>query len=204
MRSATRATVATFGTIAGIAGLEHGIGEILQGNRAPGGLVIESWPDSAFFEILSGEPAMTVVPNLFITGVLAILVSLVFIAWAIIFAQRENGGLVLVLLSIILLLVGGGFGPPLLGIILGITATRINAPSKRRRMYLPAGARRFLGRLWPWSLAASIIAWLLLMPGMSVLNYFFGVSDAGIVMGAILSAFGLLLLSIITGLARDA
>ncbi|GAI04081.1 unnamed protein product [marine sediment metagenome] len=42
MRNATKTTVSTFGAIIGIAGIEHGIGEILQGNMPPAGIVIES------------------------------------------------------------------------------------------------------------------------------------------------------------------
>ena len=48
MRNATRATVSTLGVIMGLGGIEHGIGEILQGNIAPKGLAILSWPDSPF------------------------------------------------------------------------------------------------------------------------------------------------------------
>ncbi len=132
MNNATRATVTTFGVIAALAGFEHGVGEIMQGNRAPAGIMIESWPDLAFFEIVSGEPAMTIVPNLLLTGILAISVSLIICVWAIRFVQRSYGGLILILLSIILLLVGGGFGPPLLGIILGIAALGINARTVTR------------------------------------------------------------------------
>ena len=68
--------VATLGTLAGLAGVEHGIGEILQGNVAPEGLAIIAWPGSELFRVLGGEPAMTIVPSLLVTGILAILVSL--------------------------------------------------------------------------------------------------------------------------------
>jgi hypothetical protein len=53
------------------------------------------------------------------SGILSILVSLVFLVWAVAFPYRKHSGLVLVLLSIVLLLVGGGFGPPLLAIFTG-------------------------------------------------------------------------------------
>jgi len=36
-RSATRITVSTFGAVMGLEGIEHGIGEVLQGNAAPEG-----------------------------------------------------------------------------------------------------------------------------------------------------------------------
>jgi len=204
MRNATNVTVATFGVLAALAGLEHGIGEILQGNRAPDGIMIVSWPGSAFFRIVAGEPAMTIVPNLLVTGILAIIVSLIFMVWTTLFVKRKHAGLVLILLSIVMLLVGGGFGPPLLGIILGVAATRINAPFTWWRAHLPRGARRFLTTLWPWSLVAGFIAWLLLFPGSTLLDYFVGVTNPERTMVTLIfSAFGLLLLAIVTGFAYD-
>jgi len=178
MRNATKVTVSAFGAIMGLAGIEHGIGEILQGNVAPSGIMILSWPESAFFRILAGEPAMTIIPNLLVTGILASLFSLIFLVWATMFVQRKNGGLVLILLSIIMLLLGAGFGPPLMGIIIGAVATRINAPWRAR---LSAGLRGFLGKVWPWSFIAGLIAWLLLMPGSNLLDYYFGVNDPNLV-----------------------
>jgi hypothetical protein len=171
MANATRITVAAFGALAALAGLEHGIGEILQGNKPPEGLMIQSWPDSAFFEILGGEPAMTLVPNLLLSGILAVLMSLILGTWATLFVHRKHGGQILILLSVLLLLVGGGFGPPLLGIILGAAATRIDAPPAPGRR--PGGMGRVLGNLWPWSLAAGLVAWLLLCPGSLLLDHFF-------------------------------
>ena len=73
--SATRTVVSTFGLLAGLAGIEHGVGEILQGSVRPEGPVIESWPDSKAFEILGGEPALTVIPNLLVTGIAAVIVA---------------------------------------------------------------------------------------------------------------------------------
>jgi hypothetical protein len=105
-KRATRATVSTFGALAGLAGIEHGAGEVLQGNVAPDGVMVLSWPGSELYDILAGEPAMTTVPNLLATGILAILVSLVFLVWATMFVRRRHGGPILVLLSGVMLLVG--------------------------------------------------------------------------------------------------
>jgi hypothetical protein len=194
MRNAMRITVSTFGALAGLAGIEHGIGEVLQGNTAPERVIILSWPESEWFNILAGEPAMTLVPSLFMTGILAILVSLVFLAWAVMFAQRKHGGLVLILLSGLMLIVGGGFGPPILGVIVSIAATGINAPLMWWRTRLSEGPRRFLAKVWPWSYVAGIIAWLLVMPGTILLDYFFGVSDLDFIVHilalTVLSALG--------------
>jgi hypothetical protein len=206
-RSATRVTVSTFGALAGLAGIEHGIGEAIQGNVAPDGVRIESWPESEVFDLLSGEPAMTIVPNLLATGILAIIVSLVFIVWATMFVQRKNGGLVLMLLAVVMLLVGGGFGPPIFGLIVGAVATRINAPLTWWRTQLSSGSRRFLAKLWTWSYVAGVIAWLLVLPGTVLLDFYFGVSDLDFIVPvltvAVLSLFGLLLLTVFAGFAHD-
>jgi hypothetical protein len=184
-------------------GIEHGIGEVLQGNVAPDGIVIASWPESEWFDILAGEPAMTLVPNLLVAGMLSILVAGVLIVWATMFVQRKNGGLILMGLSIVLLLVGGGFGPPMLGILLGGTATRIPRPLPWGGRLSP-GARRSLGRLWRGSFIASGVAWLLLFPGAILLDHFIGVSDPELIVPLFFfSAMGGLLLTIVTGLFYD-
>ena len=204
MWSATRVTVSTFGALAGLAGIEHGIGEVLQGNVAPEGVMILSWPQSELFRVLAGEPAMTIVPNLLVTGILAIFVSLIFLVWATIFVQRKHGGLVLIALSVVMLLVGGGFGPPILGMIVGVAATRINAPLRWWRTQPSSGSRHFLAKVWPWCFVAGVIAWLLLLPGTILLDFFFGVYIPDVVVYVLsLCAFGLLLLTVLAGFAHD-
>ena len=48
---------------------------------------------------------MSILPNFLITGILAMLIGLAIIIWSVGFVQRKQGGLVLMLLSIALLLV---------------------------------------------------------------------------------------------------
>jgi hypothetical protein len=204
MRNATRLTVSVFGALAGVSGIVHGIGDIVQGNKAPDGIFILTWPDSPFFDILAGEPAMTIIPNFLITGILAVLFSLSFLIWVTRYVERKNSGLVLILLSAAMLLVGAGFGPFILGVIIGLTATQINSPLNGWRAHVPDGLRRFLGDLWPWAFTAALIAWLMLFPGINMVDYFIGVANADIVYAIAACAFGFLLLTIVTGLARDA
>lgn len=186
-----------------LAGLEHGIGEVLQGNIAPSGIMILSWPESAFFSSLGGEPAMTVVPNLLITGILAILVSLILLVWATLFVQRKHGGLIMILLCIAMLLVGGGIFPPILGILIGAVATRINSSTASPKALQSIGFRSFLAKLWPWSYAAGIIAWLAMLPGVPMLSYFFRVDNPALILIILFCAFGFLLLTVFTGFAHD-
>jgi hypothetical protein len=202
MRNATRITVATFGTIAALAGIEHGVGEVLQGNRPPDGIVIASWPDAAWFRIVAGEPAMTIIPNLLLSGVVTIIVSLILFVWAALFAQRPRGGLILLGLSLVLLVVGGGFGPPLLGIILGVAAMGSDAPLSWWRSHLPHRVRHALSTIWPWSFVTAIIAWLLVLPGSLLLDAFVGIRERT-VYTLIFAAFALLLLTIVAALAHN-
>ena len=124
---AARRTGTLFGVLAGLGGITHGIGEVLQGNVKPNGLIIDSWTQGPIATNMGGEPGMTVVPNLRLTGILTILVSLAVIVTAIRLRDRR-GGRALLLLSTLMMLVGGGFGPPVLGILAGVAGTGIDKP----------------------------------------------------------------------------
>lgn len=197
-RMATRTVVSTFGLLAGLAGMEHGVGEMFQGPVRPAGPVIESWPDSTAFEILGGEPALTVIPNLLVTGIAAVIVAVALVVWSVRFIDRRHGGPVLILLSLLLLPVGGGFGPPLIGIIVGFGATRIGTTPLRR----PGRVARAAGRSWPWVLGAAVLGYLSLVPGTLLLGHFLGVDNPVLVPTLTTFSFAALILAL--GAARAA
>lgn len=148
---------------------------------------------------------MTLVPNLLASGILAIAVSVLFLVWATVFGRRPHAGVVLFLLSVARRLVGVGFGPPVLGVMVGLAATRIDAPPGWLGTHLSDGSLRLLSRLWPWCLAGGVIAWLLLLAGTVLIDHSFGVGDPDLVVyGLTLSAFVLLLVTIVTGFGHDA
>ena len=60
--NAARAIALTLGVLAGLGGITQGIGEILQGNIAPSGMMINSWTQGPIATTMGGEPAMTIVP----------------------------------------------------------------------------------------------------------------------------------------------
>lgn len=204
MNRATRITVSTFGAIMGLAGIEHGVGEVLQGNRVPDSLFILSWPEAPFFRGVGGEPAMTVIPNLLITGILAIVVSMLYVVWAVAWPHRGRAGLALITLSIVMLLVGGGLFPPVLAAIMSLVATKVRAPLTWWRTRLPGGARRFMGGLWRGAYVVCLASWLFLMPGLNILGYYLAVDSAALTIATILVALGSLALTILTGFAHDA
>ena len=197
MRKATRVVASLFGIFAGFGGPEHGYFEILQGNVRPDSLIIAAMGPPCEPEKVWNlcEPAMTVIPSFLVTGILAAVIGLMTMIWAAVFVQRKNGGIVLMLLSIALLLVGGGLFPPVIGIVAGVVATKINAPLTRR----PGSVLRFFAKLWPWPLVA-FFAWVF---GQFVVGYFFNefLQKSGFLIPLLI--IGLLVLSILTGYAYD-
>jgi len=150
---ATRTLVGAFGIMVGVAGIEHGILEVLQGNVRPtDGVMIDAIGPAQRFWEHSSEFALTLIPNFLATGILAILFGLLVLIWAGWFVQRRYGAWVLLALSVILFLVGGGFAPIFVTLLGFAAATRIGKPLKLWRKSLPGVARRILAALWPWVL----------------------------------------------------
>ncbi len=197
MRKATRVVASLFGLFAGFGGPEHGYFEILQGNVRPEGLMIASMGPPCDPEKVWNlcEPAMTVVPSFLITGIVATAVGVITMIWSVAFIQRKHGGLVLMLLSIALLLVGGGLFPPVIGFVAGVVATRINVPVTRQ----PGRVLSLLARWWPWPLVAFFV-WAF---GQFAVGYFFNdlLMQSSFLVPLLI--VGLLVLSIFTGHAYD-
>jgi hypothetical protein len=115
------AVASILGIFAGIGGASHGPGEILQGNMAPSGILIEAWPS---LTSLDGAPAMTFITNFSVTGIVTVITGVAVTIWAATRIQSKNGGLVLILLSTMMLLVGGGLLPPVFEVLTGIIGAR--------------------------------------------------------------------------------
>lgn len=202
MHKATRTLYLTLGILAGIMGIEHGIGEVLQGYRPTAGVFILSWPDSAFFEIMSGEPAMTLIPNYLLTGFFAIFFSCGFLA---VFTRPNLDGRAIAALFVLLvlqLLTGGGFGPPILGLIAVLIALKRNSPLKTWSK-LPSKLHSVLSLLWPWSFGLCLVGWLMLFPGAALVAFFTGIDHALLMFVPILIAFAFIPITLLLGFSRD-
>ncbi len=172
-------TTAFLGIYAGLIAIQHGIFEILQGSSAPARLLFnaigpECQPEAVWHACF---PAMTLIPNLFVTGIAAILVGAGMAVWSSAFVGCRRGGLVLGALSLVALLVGGGFVPVFIGMVAAVTASRLVVPDR-----LSGAGWRIVSELWPWTLALMAL-WL---PGSWLLGHFFS--------AVMLSAGGLLFL----------
>jgi hypothetical protein len=178
---------AVCGVLAGVGGFTHAIGEIVQGSEPTGALVFDSWASGRIAANLGGEPAMSLAPNLFVSGILTGVASVAVAGWAAIYVGRRHGGVVLIALSVVMLLVGGGFGPPLLGILAGVVAAA--AHTRRAGPLTPRRTGRLLAAGWPalfWlaalnaaflvvgSLVVAVVADLA-MPGLFVASLFLAV-----------------------------
>ena len=197
MRKATKTVAMWFGIAAGIAGLEHGYFEILQGNMRPTNLAFPSMGPPCDPAVMwnACEPALSILPNFLLTGILAMLLGLAMIVWSAAFVQHKHGGLVLILLSMALLLFGGGFFPPLIGIIGGAAGTRINRPVSGN----PGRVTCFAAKLWPWPLVV-LLVWLL---GQFPVGHFFNDFLKGIMGFGLLLILTMLPLSVYTAYAHD-
>jgi protein-S-isoprenylcysteine O-methyltransferase Ste14 len=180
-----RITTAFLGAYAGLIAIQHGGFEIMQGNTAPKGLLFNAIGPPCQAEMVwhACFPAMTLIPNLLLTGIAAVIVGIMLMIWALFFGQRRFGGWVLAILSIVLLVVGGGFVPVFIGMLAAVTAGRLDSPARQ-----DGAVWRFVAALWPWPL----IVMALWLPASWLLGHFFGL--------AMLSASGLLFLVFDIGL----
>ena len=202
MNKTTTTLFLTLGVLAGIMGIEHGIGEVLEGYRPTDSVFILSWPDTPFFEIMSGEPAMTIIPNYLVTGLLAIFFSCVFLVVLLKPSPDRKAIIVLFTLLIFMLLAGGGFGPPILGMIVVLIALKRNSPLKIWSK-LPSKVHSVLSMLWPWSFGLCLIGWLMLFPGAALIVFFTGMDSALLMIIPIIIAFGFIPITLLLGFSRD-
>jgi hypothetical protein len=147
---------------------------------------------------------MTIVPNLLITGIVTIVLSLAVIVWAAAFVQRKRGGRILILLSVGMLLVGGGFAPPLVGVLAGWAGAGIGSPLTWWRVRLPVSLRRFLARSWPALFGVCLISSLVLFAGSLIMVTIFDYNHPDFFSNLFLFTFGLLILTVAASFARDA
>lgn len=201
MRKATRIVTASLGLLAGFGGPEHGYFEIQRGHIKPNSLIIASMgPPCVPEEIWNAcEPAMTIVPSFLVTGILAILVGIFTMVWSAVFINRKRSGVVLYLLSVLLLLVGGGLFPPFIGFIGGLSALSIHKPFAKAPQNAGKTIINILAVLWPWPLVA-FFTWIF---GQFIVGHYFNdfLLNSGFLIPALI--LGLMTLSLLSAYAYD-
>jgi hypothetical protein len=204
----TRVIVSTLGVLVGIGSINHGLLETLQGNRPTPGLIMNALGPGYRWTVWTqgGEPAFTLVPNFLLTGLLATLLGLLLILWSLRYIQRHHGPTIFLFLSVGSFLVGGGIAQILLFTLNWAAATRIRAPLGFWHWLIPAPARRVLGRLWRWTVAAGTILFLAGLE-IAVVGYIPGVTGQTRLLhlcwGILWVGLALFLLSYLSAFAHD-
>jgi hypothetical protein len=203
MTYARNVVAAASGVVFAAAGIEHGVGEILQGSVSPPSLVFPSWPNSDFLRILSGEPAMSILTDLRATGMITVLVSLLTIVWSFLLLPRERSALVQIALYLVLLLFGGGLAPPVMGIILAAVAARGEAILAREKVSPTSRGLSGLARPWRLALVVGVVGYFCLLPGVPLLYRLFHIESAALIAFLALLSFGGLLMALLGAIASD-
>lgn len=186
---------AVSGIVTGLSGAAHGLFEMGQGNRRTAGLFMDNMG------------ALSILPNYLYTGLAAAVLGVAVAAWSLARIDRRGGPLVFAILSIFLVLVGGGIAL-IAGIIVTIAvASRIGKPLSWWRRALPPKSRQALSRVWLLFLIAGYLLlgggfaiWLLVNPPGSIrtIGPWHYACWSSLVCG-----FLFLMASVVAGFARD-
>jgi hypothetical protein len=165
-----RALAPFLGVIAGIESSIHGVGEMRQGAVRPSGFLFDSWIDGPIAKQMQGEPALTLIPHLFATGLVVVVLAAVLVTWSLTPLPPRRRGIGQVLVAVALLLVGGGIAPPVIGALGGVSALLLSHPGDTKRNARLRIFVRALGRVWrPLFWATALVAGGLLVTSLAIL-----------------------------------
>jgi len=195
------------GSLVGIAGAEHGIFEMLQGNTRPIGFFAPAiGPEQRFWEE-GTERALMLIPNYLASGILTVAIGLGVIVWSIAFAGRKRSALVLAVLSIALWLFGGGFAPVFMSIFAVAAASRIRKPLRIWRSLAAPRFRAFLALLWPWTVVVCAVLFVFAMAngvfGFPLILFFDAPTTTVILFSIGYAAIGLIVIAFVSALSAD-
>jgi len=163
--SATRSVAIAFGLLASTTGILYGLFEIAQGNVPVENFRISAIGPEYSMWANSTYASYTLIPNFLFTGITTLITSSLVSIWVVFFIHRKYGSMIMVLLSLIQFLTGGGIAVDV-AILSAIIATQVNKPLLWWKKITSAKLRQASARLWPWV----FILFLVLAIGMLVLT----------------------------------
>ena len=204
---ATKLVASTFGVLVGVAGIDHGIFEILQGSTVPEGVMIAAIGPAQRFWEYGTETALTIIPSFLVSGILSVMLGLVVMIWAGWCLHRRFAAGILLLLSVALFLVGGGFAPIFLTLLASLAANRIAKPLRLGRALLSGAVGRLLAKLWPGILIAFVVLFIITVE-IAIFGWpltaFYGAATAFDLLNTLAyGMLGFMLVSLFTGFAHD-
>jgi len=132
--------------------IEHGIGEILQGNHVVPATRIFAYGSVGLPFPFGHEPAVTLLPTYLLAGIVTFLLGLVILTWSGLSLRQGRTPIELVTLSILQLLSGGGYGPfPVL--VIAVAAGFAARSSFRWLRIVSTQIRIVVGKLRYWFIA---------------------------------------------------
>lgn len=205
--NATRVIAASIGVFFGLfSGVNHGLFELLQGNKPTDGLVIDAIGEAQRFWPMGGEPAFTLIPNFMLTGIASMIVGLAIVIWSIWFLDSKHGRSVFLGLFVLSFLVGGGIGQIAFFIPAWAFATRMNKPLNWWQKVLPRSIWPFLSRLWIVTLVLALITMSIGLE-MAIFGYFPGITEPPLIESTallfVLTAAILCVISFIAGFGHE-
>lgn len=205
--NATRVTATVIGVFFGLfSGVNHGLFELLQGNKPTDGFVIQAIGEAQRFWPLGTEDAFTLIPNFMITGIVSMIVGVAIIIWSIWYLPTKYGRIIFLGLFILSFLVGGGIGQVFFFIPAWAFATRMGKPLTWWRKVLPQRSWPFLSKLWPVML---VLATLVMLIGleMAIFGCFPGLTEPEVIQNTallfVLASALLYVVSFIAGFGHE-
>ena len=190
----------SFGMLSGLGGFIHALGEIKQGNVKPESIFIPSWKEGPIALYYDGDPAITILPNMLYTGLVCLIISVFVFLWSLFFLRNKRAGLILLFSSFLLLLFGGGVGPPVLGALAGIAGAGIGGRFHWFKKIAPLAVSKALGAIWPFVFSMCLFNGIFLVVGHVAAAYYFAPADGSLFSNSFLLALPLLLISILSGI----
>jgi len=187
-----------------ISGLHHGFFEILQGNKPTNNLIIQSI-SIEYQHWKNGEEAFSLIPNYLLTGISAILVSLLIIINSIILINKSYYNKILLLLFVVLTMVGGGIAHVVFFIPMLVYSTRRNKELKIYKKILPEIISIVAAKIWKYLLIIASLCFIIAIE-ISVFGIY-GLKDdrkiLSICWSFLFSSLVFINLTYISGIAKD-
>ena len=192
---ATKLTTSILGITLAIAAFHHGFFELLQGNKATDGILIQAIGEQQRFWVHGTEEAITIIPNYLVSGLLTMAISIFAAIWSVRFIDSKHGSIVFLLTFIALTLVGGGLGHIVFFLPVFGYSTRISKKLDFWSKFFPKNARRIIGNIWPLSVGIASVAFIIALE-ISIFGYFPGVENPDAIFTICWSFLGLSLIFI--------
>lgn len=155
--TASHKLASTLGVLVGLAGIQHGILELLQGKTRVLGMMIDAIGPGQQLWKYASAPALTIIPDMRVTGLFASVLGIFVAWWSLTHISDRYGAGVFLIVSLLLFFVGGGIEPITLTLLGFLAGSSIRSPLGWWRKRMSSELREKLVTLWPWTLVLGVV-----------------------------------------------